>query len=281
MKAGVVAIVQARMGSSRLPGKVLMDIEGQPMLKRVVDRTSRSALVDEVLVATTTAAVDDALVSYCAAQDIHTFRGSEFDVLDRYYQAWLTTEASIVVRITADCPLMDPALVTDTIRALRGEPHAPAITPGPAFDFAATRLPPPWRRSYPIGLDVEACTSAALNRAWSEATEPVQREHVMPYLYDGVHLRNADDGRSTGVSSTGFRIAQLECEEDLGQFRWTVDTPQDLDFVREVYACLGPETTFAWKDVLALVRSRPELLQINAGIRHKTLKDLDQRAPRS
>jgi spore coat polysaccharide biosynthesis protein SpsF len=282
VKARIAAIVQARMGSARLPGKVLMDIAGAPMLDRVLDRTSRATLLDEVVVATTSEPADDELSDYCRTRSWPCFRGSQFDVLDRYLQTARAARADIIVRVTADCPLIDGRLVDEVIRTLFSGQPSPALdaTAGinATYDFAANRLPPPWKRTYPIGLDVEVCTSAALERAWREAREPQQREHVMPYLYEGVELQPLPGGILAGSSPRGFRVAVLECPGDYGSHRWTVDTAQDLEFVRGVYDRLAGATEFAWTDVLALVESDPQLVKINAGIKHKSLRDVDERA---
>jgi spore coat polysaccharide biosynthesis protein SpsF len=281
MTSRVVAIVQARMGSSRLPGKVLLDIGGQAMLARVVVRAARSRAVQELIVATTTDPSDDQLAQYCRARRINCTRGSQFDVLDRYFQAATGAKADIIVRITADCPVIDPGLVEDAVDALNGESgvttgaaHSNLLAP---FDFATNRLPPPWRRTYPIGLDTEVCTFGALERAWKEAREPQEREHVMPYFYEGVELSTRSPQLSTGVSPRGFSMALLNYKVDLGAYRWTVDTYEDLEFMRRVYSEFDGRDDFSWKDVLELVVTQPELMQINARVKHKSLGDLDDR----
>ncbi len=274
MTGKVVAIIQARMASSRLPGKVLLDIGGEPMLRRVFARTSRARRVDRVLVATTTEASDDPVASYCEAQHIEYSRGSQFDVLDRYYQAALRYQANIVVRITADCPAIDPVLIDSAVAELLGSGDHDA----PAFDFVANRLPPPFHRSFPIGLDVEVCTFAALERAWKEGKEPLHREHVMPYLYEGVQLSVCDAHLETGVSSRGFHVGLLNHVPNLGALRWTVDTPEDLEFMRQVYARFEGHDEFTWEQLLELVEREPQLSAINAAVHHKTLSDVDDRA---
>ncbi len=264
-----IAIIQARMGASRLPGKPLLDLGGQPMLRRVVARTGRARLLDEVIVATTTEAEDAAIADDCQAAGVPFYRGSLHDVLDRFYQAARWRQAEVIVRITADCPVIDPALIDAAVALLtEGWPQN-------ALDFTATRLPPPWKRTYPIGLDVEVCTFAALERAWKEADQPYQREHVLPYLYEGVVLDQAPVAR--GVSQRGFRIAQLNHDPDYGALRWTVDTPEDLALMRAVYARFGGRDDFSWQEVLALFEREPELAKINASVIHRTAFDVDSR----
>ncbi len=256
------------MGSSRLPGKVLLDIAGQPMLARVVTRVRRASRLDDVQVATTTDGSDDPVAGFCDSMGIACTRGSLYDVLDRYYQAARRAKADVVVRITADCPVIDPALIDDCVQA-----HLDG-----AYDFTCNRLPPPWGRTYPIGLDTEVCTFAALERAWKEASEPQQREHVMPYFYEGVELLTENPSLQTGLSPRGFKVALLHHSEDYGAYRWTVDTAEDLEFIRQVYSRFPGRDDFSWLDVLDLMRREPHLMQINAGVRHKTLSDIDVRA---
>src|SRR5215470_15506655 len=164
----VVAIIQARMGSTRLPGKVLLDIAGQPMLGRVISRVCRAKTIEQIVVATSTAAADDAVSAFCAERGIVCFRGSETDVLDRYYQAARLVQAKTIVRITADCPLLDPEVIDLTVsRFLEG-----------GWDYISNVNPP----TFPDGLDTEVFSFAALERAWREATSVTHREHVTPYL---------------------------------------------------------------------------------------------------
>ncbi|RJP52032.1 MAG: acylneuraminate cytidylyltransferase [Anaerolineaceae bacterium] len=282
MKPRVVAIIQGRMSSSRLPGKILADIGGQPMLSRVYIRTSRATTLDEVIFATTTDASDDPVAEYCDFSGIPFTRGSLYDVLDRYYQTAKEAKADVVVRITADCPVIDPELIDNVVNTLLED----------EYDFVCNRLPPPWTRTYPIGLDVEACTFKALKKAWKEAKEPQHREHAMPYFYEGVQFeskvkgRKSDLRRSTfdleqGVSPRGFRVALLHNPTDFGDYRWTVDTPEDLEFMREIYSRFDGRDDFTWNEVLDLVHDNPDLMKINAGVKHKTLKDIDKRALKS
>jgi len=248
----VVAIVQARMGSSRLPGKVLMPIGGEPMLYRVLVRARRAKEVGLVVVATTTDTGDDPVAAFCQSQGFPYFRGDPMDVLDRYYQAAQQFNAATVVRLTGDCPLIDPHEIDRTIKAFF-ETHV---------DFAANRLPPPWKRTTPIGMDTEVVTFDALARAWREADEKYEREHVMPYLYDEV-------GR--------FKVLLVDHDPDIGQLRLTVDTAEDLTLVRRIYQYFDNTDEFSLPDILALIEKHPELLKINAEIPHKPFTDVDRR----
>jgi spore coat polysaccharide biosynthesis protein SpsF len=276
VKPRVVAIIQGRMSSSRLPGKILADIAGQPMLQRVFIRTSRAATVTETVFATTTDASDDPVAEYCDFSGIPFTRGSLYDVLDRYYQVAKEAKADFVVRITADCPVIDPDLIDDVVNRLLGE--SGIGNRESEFDFVTNRLPPPWHRTYPIGLDVEACTFKVLEKAWKEAKEPQHREHAMPYFYEGVELTTVNRQLQTGISPRGFNIALLHHTTDFGDYRWTVDTPEDLEFMRQVYSRFDGRDDFTWKEVLDLVHDEPRLMEINAGVQHKTLKDIDKRA---
>ena len=268
MHPRVVAIIQGRMSSSRLPGKILADIAGQPMLQRVFIRTSRSASVTETIFATTTDPSDDPVAAYCDFSGIPFKRGSLFDVLDRYYQAAKGAKADVVVRVTADCPIIDPTLIDDVVNTLIND----------EYDFVANRLPPPFPRTYPIGLDVEACTFEVLEKAWKEAKEPQHREHAMPYFYEGIELTTINRQLQTGISPRGYKVAILHHTTNFGDYRWTVDTSEDLEFIRQVYSRFDGRDDFTWKEVLELVHDEPKLMEINAGVQHKTLKDIDERA---
>jgi spore coat polysaccharide biosynthesis protein SpsF len=268
MTPRIIAIIQGRMSSARLPGKILADIAGQPMLQRVFIRTSRAAAITETLFATTTDPSDDPVAEYCDFSGIPFRRGSLYDVLDRYYQAAKQARADVVVRVTADCPVIDPVLIDNVVNSLLED----------KYDFVCNRLPPPWHRTYPIGLDVEACTFEVLEKAWNEAREPQHREHAMPYFYEGVELTTVNRLLQTGVSPRGFSIALLHHTTDFGDYRWTVDTPEDLEFMRQVYAHFNGHDDFSWKEVLDLVHNEPQLMQINASVQHKTLNDIDERA---
>jgi spore coat polysaccharide biosynthesis protein SpsF len=255
------------MGSSRLPGKVLLDIAGKTMIQHVVERTRHARSVDTVAVATTTDASDDPVAAFADSQGIPFTRGSLHDVLDRYYRAARAHAADIIVRITADCPAIDPLLIDQTVGTL--------LEGG--YDFVANRLPPPFKRTFPIGLDVEVCTFAALEEAWMKADQPFQHEHVMPFIYEGVTLKAESPTLHTGVSLHGFKVALLQHQPDYGALRWTVDTPEDLALMRKIFDTLEDKNDFTWYDLLALVQKHPELMEINAQVRHKTMTDVDER----
>lgn len=240
----IVAIVQARMGSKRLPGKVLKDLGGATMLERVVSRARRSERVDDLLVATSSESADEPIVVECHRLQVNVFRGSEQDVLDRYYKAAQQAQADAVLRITADCPFIDPALLDELLRAF--------VISQP--DYASNCLD----RSYPRGLDAEVMTFAALSRAWREADVPYQREHVTPYLYE---------------NPSKFSIFSVAGAEDYSEFRWTVDTAEDLELARAVYLHFWNRDDFGWLDVLRLMTAQPQLAQINQYVRQKFLDE--------
>jgi spore coat polysaccharide biosynthesis protein SpsF len=247
----VVAIVQARMGSSRLPGKVLADLAGQPVLAWVVRRARRTAGVDQVIVATSTDPEDGAIADFCAQEEVACFRGSQHDVLDRFVQAARQFEADTVVRLTGDCPFIDPGMLAENLRTF--------LAADPPLDFAANRLP--GDRTIPIGLDAEFCTIAALEDAWHEAKEPHQREHVMPYFYE--HPER-------------FRILHIRHSPSYSDLRWTVDTAEDLELARRI-ASHFPDDGFSWTQILALFEQQPDLAAINANVAHKSHRDVDSR----
>lgn len=251
-----IAIIQGRMGSSRLPGKVLRDLGGKPMLERVITRVSRSRFISDLVVATTEDPSDDPIVEFCQTHAVPVYRGSLYDVLDRYYQAALLYHADVIVRITADCPMIDPAEIDRVIAAFfEGE-----------CDFAANRLPPPNPRTSPIGMDTEVCSFAALETAWKNATEKFEREHVMPYLYD-------TPGR--------FRVKVVETEPSMGHLRFTVDTEADLQVARAVYAAFDNRDDFTLNQLLGLSALHPQWQYSLADIQHKTYLEVDERSPQA
>ena len=249
----IIAIIQARMGSSRLPGKVLQDIAGVPMLLHVAVRARRAQTVGQVVIATTTDPADAPVEAFCRSRGIPCFRGHPQDVLDRYYQAALRFHASTIVRLTGDCPVIDPREIDRTVAAFFKA----------QVDFAANRLPPPWKRTTPIGMDTEVVTFNALEKAWQEAKTPYAREHVMPYLYE-------EAGR--------FKTLLVDHHPDLGHLRLTVDTPEDLALIRQIFAHFEGNDEFSTQEILQLFKQHPELQLINASVTHKTYTDVDPRA---
>lgn len=236
-KPRVVGIVQARMGSTRLPGKVLMEIVGHPMLWHVVDRVRQAETLDKVVVATSDDPSDHAIAFFCKREGIPCFQGSKDDVLDRYYRAAEWIGADVIVRITADCPLIDPDVVDDIVKYyMEGD-----------YDYVSNTAPP----TFPDGLDAEVFSFQALERAWCEAKWQSEREHVTPYIRKHPEL---------------FRTGNVAYREDLSHMRWTVDEPQDLEFVRAVYSFLK-NVSFRMTDVLNLLKKHPKLMEINAGIK--------------
>jgi spore coat polysaccharide biosynthesis protein SpsF len=239
-----VAIIQARMGSARLPGKVLLDLGGDTVLAHVFHRVERANLVGRVVVATTDDPRDDAIVVECQRLGGKYFRGSESDVLDRYYRCARREEAETVVRITSDCPLIDPDVIDATIRVFLEE-HA---------DYASNVVP----RRFPRGLDTEIFTMAALEQAWRNATEPHQREHVTPYFYEHPQM---------------FRISSFANDRDYSEHRWTLDTPEDLELLRAIYQAFEPQENFSWREALSLMARQPELHNLNSQVAQKSVHD--------
>lgn len=240
MAERVVAIVQARMGSTRLPEKVLEDIGGEPMLVRVMERARRASGVDEVVVATTQHRRDDVIAELSAQRGWLCTRGSEDDVLDRYHEAASTHRADVVVRITSDCPLLDAAVV-NLILEERSE--------GEGADYASNTMEP---RTFPRGLDVEAFTVDALDVAWREDHEPATREHVTPYLY-----RHPERFVLRGVTT----------DPDRSWMRWTVDTPEDLEVVRLLHSEAGADAS--WQEFADAMEAHPEWVAINQHVKQR------------
>jgi spore coat polysaccharide biosynthesis protein SpsF len=174
-------------------------------------------------------------------------------VLDRYYQAARAYNTDVIVRITSDCPLIDAGVVDKTVQEF--------LAPG-GYDFAANRLPQPWGRTYPVGLDTEVCTFEGLETAWREAQAPHQREHVMPFFYE---------------QPERFRILHVNNTVDYGALRWTVDTPEDLELVRQIFARFPGRQDFTWQEVLAVFEREPELAKINAQVKAKDFRQSDDR----
>ena len=241
----ITAIVQARMGSTRFPGKVLMDLGGDAVLARVVRRLCRASQIHQIVVATTDAANDDEIATECARLQVSCFRGSEHNVLDRYLRAAEHFRSDLIVRVTADCPLIDPEVVDEVVAA--------CITTD--VDLSFNDVP----RTFPRGLDVEAFTTATLRRMQDMADRPYQREHVTPLVYERSDI---------------FRTHLVKGHRDLSHLRWTVDTPEDLQFARAIYNHFENRDDFGWREALDLVQSHPELTAINAHITQKHVVEI-------
>ena len=245
MSEGVGVILQARMGSTRLPGKVLKLLGGMTLLEYILHRLESRRRSDPIVVATTTDTRNDAVADLCRRAATACFRGSEDDVLDRYYHAAVQYAADVVVRITADCPFIDPAVTDMTVNAYL---HRTAPCDG------ATNTV---RRTYPRGLDTEAFPIAVIRKVWEEAREPSAREHVTPYIY---------------MHPERFTVTDVTQNEDLSHLRWTVDEEADLAFAREVYRRLyRPGAVFLMNDIVAVLTKNPALIAINAAVRQKTV----------
>ena len=232
-------IVQARMGSTRLPGKVMRDISGRPMIDRVVERARRIPAVDGVAVATSSEPVEEPLVAHLRKSGVPVHRGPEADVLSRFVGAVDRFEVHTIVRITADCPLLMPEVSGRVLDRYREG----------GCDYASNTL----ERTYPRGLDTEVLGRQSLERAADEATEPGDREHVTPYLRRHPEL---------------FELCSVTSETDRSELRWTVDEEADLELVRRVYELL-PDPMAGYGNVLKIFEDRPELKEINRQVRQR------------
>ncbi len=232
----ILGVLQARASSSRLPGKVLRPILGESMLVRQIERISRAKRLDRLLVATSQEPSDDPIAMLCERTGVEVYRGSLPDVLDRYYQAARLHHPAHVVRMTGDCPLIDPEIIDQVISTHLVENN----------DYTSNTL----RRTFPDGLDVEVFRFSLLARTWKEAGPGYDREHVTPYMY-----RECASGRMGYVMQ----------DNDYSAYRWTVDTAEDFEFVTRVYAELYPtKPEFVSGDVMTLLERHPELMAINA-----------------
>jgi spore coat polysaccharide biosynthesis protein SpsF len=235
MENMILAILQARFSSSRLPGKVLKPILGKPMLLRQIERLQHSQMIEKLVVATSDDNSDDGIVKICLDNNIEVFRGNLNNVLDRFYQCVKTYNPEHVVRLTGDCPLADWQVIDQVIQC-----HLDS-----GNDYTSNCLPP----TYPDGLDVEVFKSKCLEDAWNRATLPSEKEHVTYYI----NQRPND-----------FKIGNFEYTQDLSKLRWTVDEPEDFYFVEKIYKALYRKNClFTMNDVLSLLKKYPDMSQIN------------------
>lgn len=244
----ILAVVQARSSSSRLPGKVLKPILGKPMILHELERLQRSKRIDKMALATSRDESDNRLAKIVVDNGFEAYRGSLDDVLDRYYQCANPYQPDHVVRITGDCPVIDWRIVDAVIEKHLREEN----------DYTVTT------ERFPDGLDTEVFRFAALERAWREADLPSEREHVTQYFRKHAEI---------------FKLGHMDCEIDFNAMRWTVDEPQDFEFIRQVYEELyGQNNDFSMQDILRLLECKPEMLTINQGIQRnegllKSLKE--------
>jgi spore coat polysaccharide biosynthesis protein SpsF len=235
----ITAIIQARMGSTRLPGKVLIKVNGRTLLEIQLERVKASKLINQIVVATSTLAQDKPIADLCASLGVLCCRGSETDVLERFHQTAKQFGASLIVRLTADCPLIDPAIIDRTIELFQKE----------KVDYAANTVPPDTSR-FPDGSDVEVFSSAALERAHREATDANDREHVTFYFWKHGH---------------GFKTAQLWQPENWSSYRLTVDYPEDLLVVEYLLKRLAQKKSFGHvPELVAELDEHPEIRKANS-----------------
>jgi spore coat polysaccharide biosynthesis protein SpsF (cytidylyltransferase family) len=253
-----VAIIQARMSSSRLPGKVLMHVKKKPLLLYMYERVKASNEIDEVIIATSNEESDDVIVKLCKENNIMYMRGSLNDVLDRYYQAAKITNASLVVRLTADCPIIDPSVIDSIIGVYKNG----------AYDFVANTAPPEGM-TYPEGMDVEVFSMLALENAWNYATKPSEREHVTFYFW-----KNIDK----------FKCFRADLTYNRSNYRLTVDYFEDFLLVSKILEALYSEDKFfSMNDILEFLDQNPDIFQINnkiesfSGWEASLMKDLENK----
>jgi spore coat polysaccharide biosynthesis protein SpsF len=232
----ILGIIQARMGSTRLPGKMLKYIGDKTIIQHCIDQVKRAASVDRVVVATTTGGEDDNLVELVGQSACDVARGSREDVLDRFYQAARERNAAVIVRTCGDCPFIDPALIDETVQFF--------LDHRDRFDYVSNVHPP----SVPDGFDVEVFTFEALERAWRTANLRSQREHVTTAIWEHPET---------------YRIGATRHEEDLSHIRVVVDEPEDLDVLREIHMKLNGRA-INLVNVMDVIQSHPHLLEMNS-----------------
>ncbi|MHB9041469.1 MAG: cytidylyltransferase domain-containing protein [Melioribacteraceae bacterium] len=244
---GITAIVQARFGSTRLPGKILKEIYHKPMLWHVVNRLSHSRLIDKIIVATTDLAEDDQVQKFCEANNFLFYRGSSEDVLSRYYNAAKSFNAKIIIRITSDCPVIDFSIIDKMLEEFISETRVRKL------DYLSNVL----TRSFPRGLDTEIFTFAAIEKTYNEAKQIYEREHVTPYIYNHPDI---------------FTLKNFSNEKDYSFHRWTVDTQEDFDLVDKIYKSLYEKNKlFLLEEILKLFEEHPALIEINQNIQQKKI----------
>lgn len=241
----VVAIIQARMGSTRLPGKILKNIMDKPLLHYQIERLNKCEFLDDILVATTDKKIEEPIINLCEMLKINIFRGSEQNVLSRYYDAAKCYKADVIVRLTSDCPLIDPKVVDKVIKEFLKS----------NVDYASNTL----IRTYPRGMDVEVFSMSTLEIAFIDAIEQFEREHVTPYIY---------------MNRSLFKTLNVEYDSDESIHRWTVDTEEDFLLIEKILNNLYPSNkNFSMEDVLSLIKQNPLWKEINGHIEQKKLRN--------
>ncbi len=239
----VAAIIQARLGSTRLPGKVLKDLNGKPLIKNIIDRINKCAMVDKILLATTVNSVDDELVDWCRSNNVDCYRGDENNVLDRYYEAAKSIGADIIVRVTADDPFKDPVVIDNVIKMLETED----------LDFAFNNSP----TSFPEGLDTEVFKFSAIEKAHNADTTDFENEHVTQYFYHNPSL---------------FKMKNYPYTRDVSNIRLTVDTDEDFVLAKQIYSKLSPNNEmFYLEDILKLIDKEPDILKLNMNVKRSAM----------
>ena len=239
----VVIIDQARMQSTRLPGKILKEVQGKTLLEYQIERLRRVKLADDVVIATTIKEADQPIVDLCSKLAVSCFRGSEEDVLSRYYDAAQVHGADVVVRVTSDCPIIDPIVLDHILSAYLADPDL--------YDFVSNTLV----RTYPRGMDAEVFPFRVLQEAHHESLNPGEREEVSPFMHQRPER---------------YRLLNIAYASDQSHHRWTVDTPADFDLISRIIEELYPKnSSFSLEDILQLISLRPELSMINSQVKHK------------
>lgn len=241
----IVGIIQARMGSTRLPGKVMKEVNGKSLLEYQIERLKEVQLIDDIIIATTTRKNDDCIVDFCEKQNITVHRGSEENVLERYYFAATESNANLVVRMTSDCPLIDPAIVDKMIMYYLTND----------FDYVSNTI----IRSYPRGMDAEIFSYVTLKEAYSYAEKDYEKEHVTPYIY---------------LNPEKYRIGQMINEKNSSQYRLTVDVPEDFVLISTLIETLYIKNKMFDLDmILKEMNEKPYLSKINGHVKQKALGD--------
>ncbi len=239
----ISAIIQARLASTRLPRKVLKDLNGKPLIEQIINRLNFCKKIDNIVLATTTSKIDDELVDWCQRNGISYFRGDECNVLKRYYDAATEFNSGVIIRVTADDPFKDPQIIDSVVELLLAN----------RLDFAYNNAPP----SFPEGLDTEVFTYEAIKRAAEADTTDFEKEHVTQYFYHNPQM---------------FRNQNLSYKENISHIRLTIDTEQDFKLAQKIYQELSPNgEMFYLENILALIKENPELLDVNKNVKRSAM----------